>query len=143
MRLTVSIDLKNHESLGINMAIKINISEGAGVCASTALADDVYISNDLIFNKLLCQNGEVICFHDAIASVLKGKYLSKVYRHQHGDTAFRWFSSLEDAVACYGLGTPDYENSTNWRETEKSRYENLTALRISQAQSMQQNYQPN
>lgn len=125
------------------MAMKINISEDASASASTAVADDVYISNDLIFNKLLCQNGEVICFHDAIASVLKGRYLSKVYHPQHEDVAFRWFYSLEDALACYGLGTPDYEKSTNWRETEKSHYENLTAFRISQAQLMQQNYQPN
>ena len=125
------------------MTKKLTISYDNQPSPSTGIADDVYISNDLIFNKLLCQNGEVICFHDAIAAALKGKYLSKVYHRKYGDTAFRWFYSLEDALACYGLGEPNYEKSTDWRETEKAHYESLAAFRISHAQSIQQNYQPN
>lgn len=125
------------------MTSKITITNNEHSSPSTGIDEDVYINNDLIFNKIICQSGEVISFHDAIASVLKGKYLSKVYHRKDMTTAFRWFYSLEDALACYGLGIPDYRKSEGWREAEKRHHESLEGFRISQAQSMQKNYQSN
>ena len=118
------------------MTLKLTISDAKLTSAATAIADDVYIANTFIFNKIIYSQGEVICFHDCIASVLKGRWLAKVYYRKDMSTAYRWFYSLEDALACHGLGVPDEDKTAEWRDNEDEHHLRLDNFRNNQAQNL-------
>lgn len=105
------------------MTLNLSISDAKLTLPSTAISDDVSIANTFIFNKIVCGQGEVVSFHDGIASVLKSKFLTKVFYASDKTTAYRWFYNLEDALACHGLGQRHDEQTAHWREHEQLHYE--------------------
>lgn len=107
------------------MTLKVTISDSDLSLASTAISDDVHISNDFIFDKIMCERGEVVIFHDCIAPILKGKFLAKVFYGHETPMDYRWFYSLEDALATHDLGAPDSVRSMNWRKDARRAYECL------------------
>lgn len=114
------------------MTLKLSILRTKPSMACTAISDNVQIPNMLVFNKIICEKGEVVSFHDEISSILKGRYLTKVHCPSDNTTAYKWFYSLKDALVCYGLGEPNEEQTAQWRLNEQRHYEssqtNLNSL---------------